>query len=73
MSGPTKRYDGGNVNFLVTEEHLVALDLMAERENVYRSDIMRDMVEAWFVQNGLDHDEEVKQRVMERIAARRGF
>lgn len=48
MSGPTKKYTGGNVNFLIQMEHREALDAAAERDNVYRSDVIREIVKKWY-------------------------
>lgn len=48
MSGPTKKYTGGNVNFLIEWEYRRALDEAAERQHVRRSDIMRQIVKDWY-------------------------
>lgn len=48
MSGPPKRYTGGNVNFLIEEQYRRALDDAAERQHVRRSDIMRKIVKDWY-------------------------
>jgi hypothetical protein len=47
MSGPTRKYTGGNVNFLIEEEYREALDEAARRARVRRSDIMRLIVKQW--------------------------
>jgi len=48
MSGPTKKYTGGNVNFLIEEEYRRALDEAAAQQHVRRSDIMRRIVKEWY-------------------------
>ena len=48
MSGPARKFTGGNVNFLVEEEYKLALDEAARLEHVRRSDIMRRIVREWY-------------------------
>lgn len=52
MSGPTKRYTGGNVNFLIEQEYRDALDAEAESKGIYRSDVVREIIKQYF-----DHEQ----------------
>jgi len=54
MSGPTKRYTGGNVNFLIEASYRDALDRAAELNHVRRSDIMRKIVKEWYERDFVD-------------------
>jgi len=54
MSGPTKKYKGGNVNFLIELPQRKALDHAAEQDHVRRSDIMRRIVAEWYEREGYD-------------------
>jgi hypothetical protein len=64
MSGPTKKYTGGNVNFLIEMGYRIALDTAAERTHVRRSDVMRTIVEQWYKNEGMDLDEDVQARIL---------
>ena len=64
MSGPTKKYRR-NINFLVEEPYWIALDVFAERKNVRRSDVMREIVRHWYENAGMDVDTEVQSAVLE--------
>lgn len=61
MSGPTKRYTGGNVNFLIEGKYREALDQAAERDNVNRSDIMRGIVREWYEHGGAANGQQDKE------------
>ena len=47
MSGPTRRYDGGNVNFLIKLIDRDVIDAVAEQAGTNRSEILRKIVADW--------------------------
>jgi hypothetical protein len=48
MGGPAKKYDGGNINFVVEKRVADALREEAARRNMIRSDLLREILDKWY-------------------------